>query len=160
MCRDLPAIHDARAAWVKNTRKAVCVRRLKNGETLACAFAAVCGTERQRLKRADLWIVPHDCLFQEKPACVDEPAVLVIDESCWGSSIDTDSELSIDTLAQLKRLPDPGDTERYQYLLDGALSVVRKLEQDDYYGPFPSASAKASRLTPRKLPRQPSSCGR
>ena len=68
MCRNLPAYQAALALGV-SIRSAVCERRI-DGEVIRCPFANVCGRERQREARPQVWIVTAAMLFLPRPAFV------------------------------------------------------------------------------------------
>lgn len=68
-----------------------------------CPLHGLCGTHRQRKKQADLWIVPHALLWRKPPACVGNPAALVVDEDPTSSMFvgfdGPGKRLSLDNLA-------------------------------------------------------------
>lgn len=45
-----------------------------------CPFKEVCGTQRQKATRSQVWIVPHAVLWRQPPACIGKPAALIVDE--------------------------------------------------------------------------------
>jgi hypothetical protein len=52
-----------------------------------CDFYHVCGYQRQRQQRPDIWIVPHRLLFSERPSFISEPDSVVIDEAFWAAAL-------------------------------------------------------------------------
>ena len=48
-----------------------------------CEFFDICGYQRQRQARPDVWLIPHELLFHQRPHS-SGPAVLGIDESVLG----------------------------------------------------------------------------
>ena len=72
-----------------------------------CEFFNVCGYQRQREQQPDVWIVPHQLLFRQRPAFIKCDA-LAIDESFHDAAlhgIDNAVELDIDLL--IRRPQDP-----------------------------------------------------
>lgn len=45
-----------------------------------CEFAATCSYFQQRGRPRDVWVIPHNLLFQGKPSGLPEAAVVVVDE--------------------------------------------------------------------------------
>ena len=78
MCLNEPAVSDA-AALGLDIQGTAC-RRVVKGVVHECPFFNQCGYQRQRQQQADVWFVPHDLLFTEKPTAIGDLAALVIDE--------------------------------------------------------------------------------
>jgi hypothetical protein len=84
MCADRELSRAASAAGQSET--AACV---------ACPFFppagqlidTACGYHRQRGVRADVWLIPHNLLFQSKPKGLPDAAVVVIDENFTGAAV-------------------------------------------------------------------------
>jgi putative DNA primase/helicase len=87
MCRDLDAVADAQEAMV-DVQTAVCRQRHADGSTRAeCTHFSVCGYQRQRRARADLWFVAHENLFLKKPVEIGDPMLIIVDESPWDAGL-------------------------------------------------------------------------
>lgn len=87
MCRDLDAVADAQEAML-DVQTAVCIKRNADGATNAqCPHFGVCGYQRQRRQRGDLWFMAHEHLFLTKPAEIGDPAVIIIDEAPWDAGL-------------------------------------------------------------------------
>ena len=52
-----------------------------------CEFYCTCGYQRQRRRSPDVWIVPHQLLFLERPKFIKPPDSLAIDESFWSAAL-------------------------------------------------------------------------
>ena len=88
MCRDLEAVRDVQGLGTR-VDEAVCRKRdRRTGNEATCRHYQSCGYQQQKRQRADLWIVAHELLFAEKPAALGEPAVVIVDESCWQDGLD------------------------------------------------------------------------
>lgn len=83
----------------------------RQGET-RCPFFAICGHQRQRQARADIWIAPHATLWRTPPRMI-EPAALIVDEDASGGAFGGFSgvpvRLSLDELGRV--LDVPGDLD-------------------------------------------------
>jgi putative DNA primase/helicase len=86
MCRDLARVELITEA-LGNVAKRAC--KHKDNE---CEFYRVCGYQRQRLQRPDLWIGPHQLLFRRRPSFIPEPDSLAIDEAFWGAALHGDEQ--------------------------------------------------------------------
>jgi hypothetical protein len=75
MCRDLK-----RVGLVNDALGSVSPRACKHGDK-HCKFYDICGYQRQRRQRPELWIVPHQLLFLPRPSFIPQPDALAIDES-------------------------------------------------------------------------------
>ena len=102
MCHDLPAVHEAQSIGAK-PETAVCRNQRKPGAP-ACPFFAECGYQRQKTQEADLWFIPHELLFAEKPAALGKIALLVVDEAAWRKGLEgvdgAPNDMTLDTLAE------------------------------------------------------------
>ena len=84
--------------------------------------SAVCGYERQRLQTADVWLIPHNALFQSKPKGLPDAAVVVVDENFTGAAvkgqdIDWPTQLAVSALDDERTGPVTGaDRERLLFL--------------------------------------------
>lgn len=107
MCR-----RAAEAAEVQKAHCDVATTLCRQGED-RCPFFAVCGHQRQRAARADVWIVQHANLWHAKPAMI-EPAALVVDEDPTDNAFggfDAPVRLALDELAMpLTIRMEPGET--------------------------------------------------
>lgn len=103
MCQNPDAVKDARDAGA-HVYEAACRQKLPDGSYATCPFFTACGYQRQRESSADLWLVPHDLLFNSTPAAIGTVAFLVIDESIHAKGLEgigpRPDVLSIDALAQ------------------------------------------------------------
>lgn len=152
MCRNLEAVQDAKDA-VLDVFRTTCQRKLKNGQKATCPFFAECGYQRQRNSTADLWIVPHDLLFIEKPAAIGKLAFLVVDESVFASGLEgvhgKPTMLSLDAIGHMDPLPTDAslnrreDRDRLDYLRNRLLDVLRPLPD----GPLSAEAIEASDLS-------------
>jgi putative DNA primase/helicase len=52
-----------------------------------CPFYETCGYQRQRRERPQMWIVPHNLLFYERPDFIPHPDALGIDETFYSTGI-------------------------------------------------------------------------
>ena len=152
MCRNLEAVADAREAML-DVFKTTCKRKLDNGDVVKCPFFAECGYQKQRESEADLWVVPHDLLFGEKPNTIGKLAFLVVDESVWQDGLEgvhgKPTALSLDTLAQMEKPPvemsmmQRMDRERLEFLRERLLDVLRASGE----GPISAEAIDGSDLT-------------
>jgi putative DNA primase/helicase len=81
MCGNLEAVKAAQKALLK-PQEAVCESR--RGQ---CPLLASCRYQGQRKATADVWLVPHAALFHERPEAIGQPALLIVDEGLWQSSL-------------------------------------------------------------------------
>ncbi len=86
MCRDLDAVADAQEAML-DVQSAVCRQRKPDGSTAECPHCSVCGYQRQRHARADLWFMAHEHLFLEKPVEIGDPVLVIVDEAPWDAGL-------------------------------------------------------------------------
>jgi putative DNA primase/helicase len=120
MCRDIERVRDAQTARV-SVQSAVCKRKLEDDSFITCPFFDVCGYQRQRERKADLWIVAHEMLFTQKPAAIGKVAAVIVDESAWQDGLEgVNGEpitLALDTLQATDKVPgDPISTDRLIFL--------------------------------------------
>ena len=114
---------------------------------------AECGYQKQRESEADLWVVPHDLLFGEKPNTIGKLAFLVVDESVWQDGLEgvhgKPTALSLDTLAHMEKPPvemsmmQRMDRERLEFLRERLLDVLRSSGE----GPISAETIDGSDLT-------------
>jgi len=52
-----------------------------------CPSFGVCGYQRQHRQPPEVWIVPHQLLFHQRPAFIPKPTALAIDESFWNAAL-------------------------------------------------------------------------
>jgi putative DNA primase/helicase len=81
MCREIE-----RATLITDALGAVAPRACKHKDK-ECDFYRVCGYQWQRQQRPDIWIVPHQLLFRERPSFIPKPDSVVIDEAFWGAAL-------------------------------------------------------------------------
>ena len=80
MCLDLKSVREVVEAGL-NVQANACQRTPRNGTVRRCRHYHVCSYQKQRLKRADLWLVSHAALGHAKPSEIPTPALLIIDEN-------------------------------------------------------------------------------
>jgi putative DNA primase/helicase len=90
MCTNLDPVRDVTKVGL-DAQGTVCERKIKvegpNGQksfqTIRCPVfeAGECAYQKQRQKRADLWLVSHAALGHTRPAEIDHPALLIVDEN-------------------------------------------------------------------------------
>ena len=117
MCRELE-----RAMLITDALGAVTPRACKYKDKV-CDFYHVCGYQRQRQQRPDIWIVPHQLLFRKRPSFISEPDSVVIDEAFWGAALH--------------------GVERPYRLLLSAISQHREIYISGRVGQVPDSSATA-----------------
>ena len=86
MCRNIEAVRDAQSIGAR-VEESAC-HRSKGGQEFHCAFAGVCGAQRQKHQRADVWFVPHELLFAPKPAALGKLFAVVVDEAAWPDGLE------------------------------------------------------------------------
>jgi putative DNA primase/helicase len=108
MCHDLDAVREVQGLGL-SVEAAVCHRKPKGQPAVRCPFYEVCGYQRQKEAAADLWLVPHEILFGEKPAALGEPVAVIVDESIFRKGLvgvdGPPMELTLDALADDVSLP-------------------------------------------------------
>jgi putative DNA primase/helicase len=81
MCRDIDAVKGVQRIG-GDPQTMVCIKGDKR-----CAFADVCGYQRQRKQKGQIWIVTHQALFAQKPETIPTPSLVIIDESFHGAGL-------------------------------------------------------------------------
>jgi len=81
MCRDIDAVNQVQSVG-GDPQTLVCI----SGDS-KCAFADVCGYQKQRKKTGHIWIVAHHSLFTRKPEAIPSPTLVIIDESFDGAGL-------------------------------------------------------------------------
>ncbi len=76
MCADLDAVKDAVAVGAP-VQTSVC--KYKNRK---CRFFDQCAYQKQRKRKAALWIGAHELLIARRPSAIKKPAFIAIDEDC------------------------------------------------------------------------------
>jgi hypothetical protein len=86
MCRDL-----ARVGLITDALGNVttCACKYKDSE---CEFFQICGYQKQREQRPNVWIVPHHLLFLKRPSFIPRPDSLAIDEAFWAAALHGDEQ--------------------------------------------------------------------
>lgn len=97
MCRHLEAVHAAIKA-LADPQETVC----KRGK-VECPHYAACAYQEQREKRADIWIVPHALAFQQMPAAIGQPSLVIIDETIWQEAVE--GKITSIGMADLEQTP-------------------------------------------------------
>ena len=69
MCQDVEMVREARASLL-DVATHVC---------LPCPFKADCGYQRQKAKRADIWVAAHEVMTHPKPAAFGSTVALIVD---------------------------------------------------------------------------------
>ncbi|HEX2152021.1 MAG TPA: hypothetical protein VHG31_08500, partial [Stellaceae bacterium] len=72
-------------AAMGNIERQAC--RNKRAKTV-CSFYEVCGYQRQKLARPQVWLISSELLFHARPKFIAQPALLGIDESFWNSPLE------------------------------------------------------------------------
>ena len=80
MCLDLKSVREVIEAGLKPQTNA-CQRKLPDGTVRRCRYYDECSFQKQRAKRADLWLVSHASLGHAKPSEIPTPALLIVDEN-------------------------------------------------------------------------------
>ena len=88
LCRNLEAVELMQSAG-GNVERQVC-RSGKN----TCPHYETCGYQAQREQKADFWIVSHASLFNEKPAGVPRPSLVIVDEDFWQAGLTAGSTVT------------------------------------------------------------------
>ncbi len=114
MCQNLPAANAAIALGI-SVRPAVCMRRV-NEKLVQCSFASVCGHEKQREARPDVWIVTSASLLYERPDFIAELDGLVIDERFHDKAIG--DPVAIDTTELWRATIELCSDEEHDFLTD------------------------------------------
>jgi hypothetical protein len=126
MCRDVPAVELARGVAL-DPQSTVCHRPMPDGSVAECRHFKVCGYQRQRMAKADIWLVAHQLPFATKPDTVGKLAALVVDEPFWQAGLPSPSDFPLDLLDRPDRVPDdPLATDRLMNLRRMALDVLRE----------------------------------
>ena len=100
MCGDLDLVREAQAALL-DTERFACK---------PCALRATCAYQRQKARRADVWIGTHDLMAQPLPSRFGTPAAVWVDESpldafLVGADERKQIHLSLDALLQPAEVP-------------------------------------------------------
>jgi len=140
MCGDLEVVADAQAAYLD-------VDAYACGP---CSLAAECAYQRQKRRKADVWIVPHAMLGHAPPKALGTLAALIVDENPIGAFLVGDDPthpvyLSLDALDGPARVE--GDrlaTDRLLDLRQRTVGVLRRMDD----GPARRATFLAAGLTP------------
>jgi putative DNA primase/helicase len=82
MCRE-----PERVALITKAHLSVQDHACRRSADKTCPSFHLCAYQRQRREKPDLWIVPHQLLFQERPDFIRQPAALAIDESFWNAAL-------------------------------------------------------------------------
>ena len=145
MCTELERVKAAQVAGA-DVERACCRRELDDGTVAEVPRTACAGIKsKKRQGRADVWFVAHETLFSAKPAVIEKPAAVIIDEFFWQAGlegVDGGIELTAETLALAASL-NGLDGQRQQYLRAIALDVLRS--HDD--GPLVRPAFVAAGLT-------------
>ena len=80
MCLDLKSVREVVEAGL-DVQAYACQRKPRNGTVGRCRYYDVCPYQKQRARRADLWLVSHAALGHAKPSEIPTPALLIIDEN-------------------------------------------------------------------------------
>ena len=107
MCREIERVNEIFGA-LGDIEKHAC-RNRRTGDT--CPFYETCGYQRQKQATPQVWLIPHELLFHQRPAFIPAPAVLGIDKSFWGSSLQgTENPITVDAsdLTSDRTVPGPG----------------------------------------------------
>jgi hypothetical protein len=97
MCLDLSRVKAIERAW-HNASKFAC-----EFKTHKCDHYYFCGYQKQKRENPDVWMIPHQLLFQSKPEFIKK-GILGIDEAFWNCSI-KNLILSLSVLPKTKFVP-------------------------------------------------------
>ena len=86
MCNNLDAVRDAQRVG-GSAQLLACDNRLEGRQRRQCLFFQSCPYQKQRQAEADLWIIPHALLFEDKPSSMPVFRLLIIDEDMAGAGI-------------------------------------------------------------------------
>lgn len=121
MCRNLEAVRDALAVGA-DVESSAC-RRAKASPPVQCPFFGACAYQAQKHRTADLWLVPHELLFAEKPKALGELAAVIVDEAAWADGLEgvegRPVDLTLDAFDGAVTVPDDHsglDTERLRFV--------------------------------------------
>lgn len=155
MCQNLPAAAAAIALGV-SVRPAVCMRRI-NETLVQCQFATVCGHERQREAKPDVWIITSASLLYEKPDFLPELDGLVIDEKFHDNAVG--DQTTIDTTELWRAKIELCSDEEHDFLLGMRAKLLTAAENNgtgplsravlDEHGIFPHTALRAAILEQR-----------
>lgn len=153
MCRNLEAVFEAQGHGL-NVDQTACRRVVKDGdgEKVAheCPLYSACAYQMQRSKRADLWIVPHEMLFTEKPTALGDLAAVVVDESPWQAGLEgvtgLGDRMPLDVLRGGDRRPQDAQSPDWHVLQHHRLRVLDALD-DMTEGPVFRDAMSAEGLT-------------
>lgn len=132
MCQNLDAVKDAREV-LADVQTTVCQKKggiAEDFQMIRCPMFSACGYQRQRLGTADLWIVPHEVLFAQKPAALGNVAVLIVDESAWQDGLTgahgKPLQITLDAISLVDDLPgQPLATDRLMFLRNRMADILR-----------------------------------
>ena len=147
MCRNPDAVRDAIDAGM-SVQSAACHRMVPEVGEFKCAWFDQCGYQRQRKRKADIWFVPHQALFIEKPDAIGSLLMLTVDEAIWRAGLEGVGNekitLALDALDKDDDISnDPGATARLRFLRQTILGTLRKLPN----GAVPCGALRATGLT-------------
>ena len=125
MCRRIDAVREVLGVGL-NVQSRVC--GALRGFRPTCPWFGACSYQKQRASKADVWIVPHELLFAEKPMTFGKLAALVIDESFWNAGLLTGLELPLDMLdAEVTVAGPPEAGQKLTLYKSRALDALRHL---------------------------------
>ncbi|MBO1081857.1 DUF7146 domain-containing protein [Roseomonas haemaphysalidis] len=150
MCHDLDAVHEVQGLGL-SVESSVCSRKPRGQAPVRCPFYEMCGYQRQKAAQADLWLVPHEILFGEKPKALGEPIAVIVDESVFRKGLEgvdgPPMELTLDALDDSVTLPNlmakTISTTRLQHIHRITSEALAALPD----GPVPRSPLLASGLT-------------
>lgn len=155
MCQNLPAAAVAIALGV-SVRPAVCMRRIDE-KLVQCPFATVCGHERQREAKRDVWIITAASLLYEKPDFLPELDGLVIDEKFHDNAVG--DQTKIDATELWRATIELCSDEEHDFLLGMRAKLLTAAENNgagalsravlDEHGFFPHTALRAAILEQR-----------
>jgi hypothetical protein len=141
MCRNLPAALAATALGV-SVRPAVCMRRIEE-KLVQCPFATVCGHEKQREAKPDVWIITSASLAYERPDFIAELDGVVIDERFHDNAI---GEPAVVDTAELWRANIELCNDVEHDFLTSMRAKLRAVVEDNGDGPMSAAALDEHRI--------------
>jgi putative DNA primase/helicase len=125
MCRDIDAVQQVLSV-AGDPQTQVCI----SGDR-KCAFADVCGYQKQRKKTGQIWIVAHHSLFAQKPEAIPSPTLVIIDESFHGAGLrgTTGHPVMVSQYQVERAVSVTGNISRTADLMTELMPTRKKLEE-------------------------------